>query len=394
MAFRRAEKRYQLRKSEPPGSTDLRDVIDFRDLQANTPENRADIVEVEVEAGSLAKGQKCYTLKSHPGFYVLPGLLGEEECLNWAHFCLSECTSPPHVTNFDALGGPQEDLWGQAVAEWQASKAVTSEKSANKSSMLPKSGILRKLAWATLGYHFDWSSRCYHGDRQSPMPESFLSIGSRVADALRALHVAQKDGTKVNSLKVEAAIINFYKWDSYRPMGGHRDDLELTFDHPVVSISLGLDALFLLGGTTLSPGSSAGAGGNEDADASGSGCLPSIVACMVQQGDVMVLSGEARLAYHGVPRILRHLQSDADQQQHNGKQATACVDDRREGKGQQQEEEHPRQGIERKEPELELVRAYLRESRVNINLRQVLADGAAFPPAAPLLDSGHRRRSS
>ena len=33
-------------------------------------------------------------------------------------------------------------------------------------------------------------------------------------------------------------------------MGGHQDDLELTFDKPVVSISLGLPAIFLLGGAT------------------------------------------------------------------------------------------------------------------------------------------------
>lgn len=30
-------------------------------------------------------------------------------------------------------------------------------------------------------------------------------------------------------------------------MGGHLDDLEFTFDHPVVSISFGLSCVFLIG---------------------------------------------------------------------------------------------------------------------------------------------------
>jgi alkylated DNA repair dioxygenase AlkB len=30
-------------------------------------------------------------------------------------------------------------------------------------------------------------------------------------------------------------------------MGGHKDDAELTFDHPIVSLSIGKSAVFCLG---------------------------------------------------------------------------------------------------------------------------------------------------
>ena len=41
--------------------------------------------------------------------------------------------------------------------------------------------------------------------------------------------------------------MNFYRCGQHSTMGGHRDDLELTMDAPVVSMSFGSTAVFLLG---------------------------------------------------------------------------------------------------------------------------------------------------
>ena len=60
-------------------------------------------------------------------------------------------------------------------------------------------------------------------------------------------------------------------------MGGHRDDLELDFTQPVVSISLGLPAIFLLGGDTKD-------------------CEP-VVPILVRPGDVYLLAGDSRLCF-------------------------------------------------------------------------------------------------
>jgi alkylated DNA repair protein alkB family protein 1 len=436
-AFRRAEKRYQLRKSEAPGSTDLRDVIDFQYLHRNSPANRADIVEVELNCPHRPS-QKCYTLRSHPGFFVLPAFLSHTEIFDCALFCLSECTRPPHVTNFDlGVSGPVEDLWAQALAEKDAEESRVAEeeakpkKSKQKQKLkkketasaieqsLPKSGILRKLAWATQGYHFDWTSRCYHANRCSHMPPEFAKLGARVMQVLKACEmrtstevegstgtnsISLSTGPKsINSLSVEAAIVNFYKWDLYRPMGGHRDDLELTFDHPVVSVSLGLDALFLLGGATLGNTDDASATTTDDDGATKGATVitpefssepseQSIMACFVREGDVMVLGGESRLAYHGVPRILRPGEAFANRGECSdgsgrgscsegggvptGEKRAGTVGDqiRRQCEGQDADD--------RMQREIDLVQEYLRESRININLRQVLADGHSFPTTA------------
>ncbi len=65
-------------------------------------------------------------------------------------------------------------------------------------------------------------------------------------------------------------------------MGLHQDNDEQDFAFPVVSISLGDDALFRIGGT-------------DRKDKTESVWLSS--------GDVVVMGGDARLAYHGIDRI-------------------------------------------------------------------------------------------
>ena len=79
----------------------------------------------------------------------------------------------------------------------------------------------------------------------------------------------------------EACLINHYGTDAR--MGLHQDRDEQDFSAPVVSLSLGDTCVFRLGGTRR-------------ADPTRSLHLAS--------GDALVLSGEARLAFHGVDRIL------------------------------------------------------------------------------------------
>jgi DNA oxidative demethylase len=78
----------------------------------------------------------------------------------------------------------------------------------------------------------------------------------------------------------EACLVNYY--GSATRMGLHQDRDEADFSAPVVSISLGDACRFRLGGTKRS-------------DPTGSMKLSS--------GDVVVLGGDARLAFHGVDRI-------------------------------------------------------------------------------------------
>jgi alkylated DNA repair protein (DNA oxidative demethylase) len=79
----------------------------------------------------------------------------------------------------------------------------------------------------------------------------------------------------------EACLINFY--DKGARMGLHQDRDEAEFDAPVLSLSLGDAALFRIGGTTR--------GGKT-------------ISFKLASGDALLFGGEARLAYHGIDRIL------------------------------------------------------------------------------------------
>jgi len=79
----------------------------------------------------------------------------------------------------------------------------------------------------------------------------------------------------------EACLINYYAASAR--MGSHQDRDEEELDAPVVSVSLGDDALFHVGGTRR----------NEPK-----------LRTVLRSGDVVVLGGGARLAFHGIDKIL------------------------------------------------------------------------------------------
>lgn len=78
----------------------------------------------------------------------------------------------------------------------------------------------------------------------------------------------------------DCCLVNFYREGA--KMGLHQDRDEADFSQPVVSISLGDDALFRIGGVERS------------------GTTESV---WLASGDVLVLDGPARLAFHGIDRV-------------------------------------------------------------------------------------------
>lgn len=79
----------------------------------------------------------------------------------------------------------------------------------------------------------------------------------------------------------EACLVNFYEPSA--KMGLHQDRDEQDFDAPVLSLSLGDTAIFRIGGTSR--------GGKT-------------ISLKLASGDALAFGGEARLAYHGIDRIL------------------------------------------------------------------------------------------
>lgn len=79
----------------------------------------------------------------------------------------------------------------------------------------------------------------------------------------------------------EACLVNFY--EASARMGLHQDRDEQDFDAPVLSLSLGDTAIFRIGGVER--------GGKTRS-------------LRLASGDALLFGGEARLAYHGIDRIL------------------------------------------------------------------------------------------
>ena len=103
------------------------------------------------------------------------------------------------------------------------------------------------------------------GEAWPPMPQRLLDLWNEVTGY---------------PAPPEACLINYYSPDA--KMGLHVDSDEEDFDAPILSVSLGDDARFRLGG-------------KERKDPTKS--------FMLTSGDVLILSGEDRLAYHGIDRI-------------------------------------------------------------------------------------------
>ncbi len=86
--------------------------------------------------------------------------------------------------------------------------------------------------------------------------------------------------TDVGARKPDACLVNYYA--STAKMGLHRDEDEKDLTQPVVSVSLGDEALFRLGGPARSDKTQS---------------------FKLRSGDVLVLNGTDRLAFHGISRI-------------------------------------------------------------------------------------------
>ena len=103
------------------------------------------------------------------------------------------------------------------------------------------------------------------GARWPPIPDSILSVWRALARSDRV---------------PECCLVNFYSEGAR--MGLHQDKDEADFDQPVLSISLGDEALFRMGNVTRG------------------GPTKSV---WLRSGDVVVMGGEARLRHHGIDRI-------------------------------------------------------------------------------------------
>lgn len=122
-----------------------------------------------------------------------------------------------------------------------------------------------QFGWISDARGYRYETRHPNGTDWPPIPKEVLTIWEAVSGCPRA---------------PECCLINWYGEGA--KMGLHQDADETDYNCPVVSISLGDEALFRMGNSDR--------GGKTES-------------VWLKSGDVMVMGGAARKAYHGIDRI-------------------------------------------------------------------------------------------
>ncbi|XP_020080743.1 alpha-ketoglutarate-dependent dioxygenase alkB-like isoform X1 [Ananas comosus] len=349
-AFRGAEKRYKLYKTLPhrPKSrkrtttgtkpTDLSDVVDFKAVLDGFAGGR-DLPPGILRFDCDGFDRPVFCIEDRPGFFFIPSALTIEEQCYWIRESLATFPQPPNRANLTAIYGPIYGLFNAAqnqkvlIETEDTDTLVDHELNGSKSSphsqkflfaetsdvhrvetckSIAALALLKKLRWSTLGLQFDWSKRNYDVSLpHNKIPDALCTLARKMA--VPALPFGE-------DFHPEAAIVNYFGPSDM--LGGHLDDMELDWTRPIVSISLGCKAIFLLGGKT-----------RED--------VP--IAMFLRSGDIVLMAGEARECFHGVPRIFTdddHAEISAILSQFSAEDDRCYAD-------------------------------YIRNSRININIRQV-----------------------
>lgn len=121
----------------------------------------------------------------------------------------------------------------------------------------------KKLRWMTLGGQYNWTKKTYPEGIPPPFPD----------DIAKLLYGLLPD------MDAQAAIVNLYSAGD--TLSVHRDVSE-DCDRGLVSVSLGCDGIFIIGQDNSSTN----------------------LALRLRSGDAVYMTGKARFAWHGVPKVL------------------------------------------------------------------------------------------
>ncbi|KAK0278622.1 hypothetical protein LTR35_004321 [Friedmanniomyces endolithicus] len=306
-----------------------------------------------LSAGDHVPTPRVFEVKSLPemapkykvGLFVYPNILPESLQLRLLDKLLHrDLSDPQHQTNvhlhYDVpYGAPLPHTQGQylsffdPVAKTFPIKPKTSHTALNVPKMLDK-----KLRWMTLGGQYDWTAKAYPTSPPPPFPEDVKNLVEGLFP-----------------MKAEAAIVNLYSPGD--KLSVHRDVSEACAQ-PLVSISLGCEAIFLValedGPADSTSTADAGPAATTpiEGDNGGHGKLRTAV-LRLRSGDAVLMSGEARYAWHGVPRVV----------------ANTCPDFMRSWPAE------AAGGSEvRAKDRYEGYRGWMATKRVNLNVRQMFAD--------------------
>jgi alkylated DNA repair protein alkB homolog 1 len=228
--------------------------------------------DLEVTAAMVSSAlQQAIEVENFPGLIIYPNLLSPSLQVGLLNRLLHrDLSNPQHMTNvhlfhhmqYPNAAGPETSKVGSFFGMDSTHELLPKDTSVHKP--LPMERFLsRKLRWMTLGGQYDWTNKVYPDE----IPPAF------------PVDIARLLKTLFPNVDAQAAIVNLYTPGDI--LAVHRDVSE-ECDRGLISISIGCDALFLVG--------------NEDGTKHAT--------LRLRSGDAVVMSGTSRYAWHGVPKIL------------------------------------------------------------------------------------------
>ncbi|KAF8959032.1 hypothetical protein BDZ97DRAFT_1923177 [Flammula alnicola] len=341
--FRAVEKRFKARFPPP----DLSSVLDLAcaderrtrevelDRWKGSP-TAVEYVKIPLRDG-IRESANAYTVPQIPGLVILPSFVSEQKQRDLVRWSLARHARQPNDTNLDAhYLLPEDGLWNSWLLarddperDFQVKprasgseqpkalpsgprQLVNNEPASLESfktmSTTPKpppepsptvqpasvSSLVYKLRWANIGWFYHWGTKQYDFTKgRGTIDQELRSICIEAVKMVdwKEVHASNQADwgtagpdwdTWDQTYEPDAGIVNFYQ--ERDTLMAHVDRSEVCATSPLVSISLGNAAIFLIGGLT------------RDTEP---------IPILLRSGDVVIMSGPAcRRAYHGVPRIL------------------------------------------------------------------------------------------
>ena len=245
--FREAERYYKSAESDADGITEF----SCMDRRTSSPK-------VNSYLERLSEATEYFQTES--GFIMIPNLLTVNEQEKIVEDILKEYLKfPSNLNIYVPLGF---NVFTTETTVQYKKKEMTSK------------DILFKLRWITLGQSYNWTTKQYD-ENQYEFPALISKISQEVAQVF----------CQWTDFRAEAGIVNRYGFKD--SLTGHVDRSEENMDAPLISLSIGRSAVFLIG---------------ENRDVKPD-------AFILNSGDVCIMSGKSRQYLHGVPKILTKVES-------------------------------------------------------------------------------------
>ncbi|EAT79378.2 hypothetical protein SNOG_13051 [Parastagonospora nodorum SN15] len=250
----------------------------YQKMKAKDLDTDADLVDLtQTSKDCLPEGIVC--LKNlHPkspstnmktcqvGLHILPSLLPPEiQLLLLSRLLHRDLSSPAHLTNihthYTLTYPPSHSSFFSFPPSSRDPIAHPLDPSIHKPLSITQL-LNKKLRWTTLGGQYDWTAKKYPDATPPPFPADTKNMLESIFTTTRA----------------QAAIVNLYSPGD--TLSVHRDVAE-TSSHGLISLSLGCDAVFVIG---------------TDDD--------KVLTLRLRSGSAVYMSGASRFAWHGVPQIV------------------------------------------------------------------------------------------